>query len=491
MHVSSAPIRILTAWSLCFAMNAWCAPVKHRAVPARTASVVMLSDLHFDPLYDPAKVAELRKASVAEWAAILSSPASPSRAERFDVLQTSCHVRGADSPWPLVRVSLQQAKLREPKPLFVTVSGDLLAHGFPCKFHALVPGATVENLSEFSAKTIAFVALQLRRTFPATPVYFALGNNDSGCGDYQETEDSSFLHSVGESFAEDLIDQANRASLLSTFSKFGDYSVALPAPMQHARLIVLQNIFESTHFEGCHGHADTSAATAQIEWLRAQLTAARANGEQVWVMAHIPPGVDIYASFHRYLLAPGEACNVQRPQMFLRSEALGDTIAEFSDVVRLAIFAHTHMDEIKLLEDAQGGAVPVKLVPSISPINGNDPAFLVAQILPRTATMKNYTVFAAANAQGTAWAREYQYSEAYGLPDFSAASVQKLTSDLIADRTGEDQESRNYERYFLAGGGTFATLGLQRLWPAYSCSLQKRDAADFHSCMCPESAAKP
>ena len=40
-------------------------------------------------------------------------------------------------------------------------------------------------------------------------------------------------------------------------------------------------------------------------------------GEQVWVMAHIPPGIDVYTTYHRYLFAPGEACNVKQPQMFL------------------------------------------------------------------------------------------------------------------------------------------------------------------------------
>jgi sphingomyelin phosphodiesterase acid-like 3 len=146
------------------------------------------------------------------------------------------------------------------------------------------------------------------------------------------------------------------------------------------------------------------------------------------------------------------------------------------------------MDEIKLLTNAQGGAVPVKLVPSISPINGNDPGFLVAQVSPRTATLKDYTAYSAANAQGEGWSREYRYSETYHLPDFSAAAVQQLTSELIADRTGEGPTSRAYERFFLAGGSTFAELGLQRLWPAYSCSLRERDAAAFHGCMCPAKA---
>jgi sphingomyelin phosphodiesterase acid-like 3 len=177
--------------------------------------------------------------------------------------------------------------------------------------------------------------------------------------------------------------------------------------------------------------------------------------------------------------------------MFLNSNALGETIAEFGDVVRLAIFAHTHMDEIKLLHGPNGNAVPAKLVPSISPINGNDPSFLVAQISPQTATIKDYEVYAATNAQGAVWNREYRYSDVYQLPDFSAKSVDQLTVALIDDKSGEDETSRVYERYFLAGGGTFAALGLQRLWPAYSCSLRELDPAAFRHCMCPGAAAQP
>ena len=40
--------------------------------------------------------------------------------------------------------------------------------------------------------------------------------------------------------------------------------------------------------------------------------------------------------------------------MFLSSEALPETMAKYGDVIRLAIFAHTHMDEMRLLEPADG-----------------------------------------------------------------------------------------------------------------------------------------
>jgi len=448
----------------------------------------MLSDLHFDPFYDPAKFVDLRQKPIAEWPAILSRPDSGDRVATFTRLQSGCGVRGTDSPWPLVLASLREAKQQEPAPLFVTVSGDLLAHGFICKFQHLDPAATGAETSAFASKTVAFLAQQLHNAYPSTPIYLALGNNDSGCADYFETPESAFLKSAAATFASELQDPANHASFESNFRKLGDYSVMLPGPLHNTRLIVLQDVFQSSHYKECNGDSSAAFAAEQNEWLRKQLNEVRESGQQAWVMAHIPPGVDVYGTYHRYVFAPGEACNVKEPLMFLSSGALGDTIAEFGDVVRLALFAHTHMDEIKLIEGPRG-AIPVKLVPSISPINGNDPSFIVAQVAPQTATVKDYEVYAASNAQGTAWNREYRYSSVYQLPDFSAASVSQLTSHLIDDKSGEEETSRAYERYFLAGGGTFAALGLQRLWPAYSCSLREMQPSAFRRCMCPAAAS--
>jgi sphingomyelin phosphodiesterase acid-like 3 len=470
--------------------TARCAPQPRRSPPA-SVDVVMLSDLHFDPFYDPAKLSELLRAPITEWPAILSKPDSTARPVTFTDLQTACGVRGTDSPWPLVLSALREAKQRQPAPLFVTVSGDLLAHGFICKFRRLDPSAAPAEASAFAAKTVAFLSQQLNGVYPAVPLYLALGNNDSSCADYFESPNSAFLRSAAVSFAANLRDPEARASLAATFPHLGDYSVMLPGAMRNTRLIVLQNIYESSHYRDCSNEPNAAPAAEQITWLRKQLTEVRESGQQAWVIAHIPPGVDVYTTYHRYLLAPGEACNVKQPLMFLSSEVLAETIAEFGDVVRLAMFAHTHMDEIKFLQSPDGNAVPAKLVPSVSPINGNDPSFIVAQVVPQTATLKDYEVYSAMNAQGAAWNREYRYSDVYHLPDFSAKSAEQITSQLVADKSGEDETSRAYERYFLSGGGTFASLGLQRLWPAYSCSLREFDPAAFRRCMCPGAAAQP
>ena len=456
-----------------------------QAAPS-TVPVLMLSDIHFDPFHDPAKFSQLQAAPVDSWTAILAGAPSPDQASQFESLQTTCGARGVDTPMALLQDSLAAAHAQQSSPLFITVSGDLLAHQFDCRFRALARKGTAADYTDFAEKTIAFLALRLRQSFPGTPVYFALGNNDSNCRDYREDTDSAFLRAAAESFAADAGNAANSASILQQFPQSGDYSVILPAPMKHARLIVLQDLFESRHYASCGGDKGDGPAREQIAWLRAQLTAARAAHEKVWVMGHIPPGVDAYAT----LTSLHEVCGAESPVLFLNSPALVDTLTSFPDVIRLALFAHTHMDEMRLLTSASGAAVAAKLVPSISPVDGNNPAFTLAEVDPGTAILKDYAVYAASNQTGieTVWNLEYRYSKAYGMPDFSSASVARLTSGMETDKAGTSPASRNYETFYFVGLSPdmmVAKSALMRLvWPSYACSLSHTDPAGYRACRC-------
>jgi sphingomyelin phosphodiesterase acid-like 3 len=467
------------------------APQSHTA---STVPVLMLSDIHLDPFHDPAKVAQLRSAPVTGWAAILNAPPSLTQAADFAHLQSTCNAKGVDTPIALLNSSLRAVQKQQPTPLFVTVSGDLMAHQFDCRFHTLAPTASSADYSAFAAKTVAFVALQLHRTFPHSPIYFALGNNDSGCNDYREDPSSAFLQADAQSFAADALNPANRDAILSEFPQLGDYNIALPVPIEHTRLLVLQNIFESKKYTACNGTASDDAATAQITWLRAQLTAARAAHEHVWVMAHIPPGIDAYSTFSKHR----NVCGGQSPETFLGSEALVDTLTDFPDVIRLALFGHTHMDELRAYKTADG-TIPGKLVPSITPVDGNNPAFTLAEVEPSTATLKDYTVFAASNKTGidTTWSEEYRYSTTYNLPDLSGDSLAKLTSSFLADKSSATDASRAYERFYFVGepdavkgiSAAIKAAAMQVVWPTYSCSITSDHIADFRSCVCPASPA--
>lgn len=461
-----------------------------------TASVVMLSDLHFDPFHDPAKLSQLRADPIERWPAILAGAPSPTQAADLQALQTACGARALDTAWSLLQTSLRAAHNAEPRPTFVTLSGDLLAHEFPCRFKQLSAGATEQELASFSAKTVAFVLLQTRLSFPRVPVFGALGNNDSGCADYRETPGSLFLKESSATLA------MGAAGSSVSFTPEGDYSVALPAPMRHTRLVVVENIFAARQFNTCAAAADRTPEKAQVDWLRAQLADARSHGEQVWVMAHIPPGVDVYSSFRRYVLQPAKMCSAE-PRPFLADTTLADALLDFADVVRLAVFGHTHMDEIRVLQrestasdgNAQNGqaavagsatVVPAKIVPSITPWAGNHPAFVAATVDTRTAVLKDWRTVVSPGVDGSTppWADAYRFTAAYHLPDFSAASAAKLAQSFVQDKTGQTPTSAAFREHFYPGDVGLYALGLGQIWPAYACSVREHRPSAVHDCIC-------
>jgi len=456
--------------------------------------VLMLSDIHFDPFHDPGKVPQLIAAPVGQWHHILSAPDSRSQASDFADLQAACKAKGIDTPMPLLTSTLNAAHTRQPHPLFITVSGDLMAHKFDCLYKKFYPArsrdAFANDYAAFAAKTVAFVALELHDAFPGVPVYLALGNNDSGCKDYSEDSGSAYLRTDAIVFAAATLSTANRAAILHDFPPLGDAGIELPAPFHHTRLLMMQDIFESKKFTTCDGKDSTKEAAAQIEWLRKQLTLARAAHEHVWVMAHIPPGVDAYSTVTKS--GKGKAaCRYADPELFLNSELFANAIADFPDVINLVLLGHTHMDEMRTYTGKDGTPIPGKLVPSVTPVNGNNPSFTLAIVDPVKAILVDYTVYAAGNQTGidTTWAPEYTYSTTYNQPDFSGASVAAITKSFLADPSSKTPQSQSYENFYFVGGPTaginLKAAALGTVWPVYTCSITQASIAGFTACACP------
>ena len=323
-------------------------------------------------------------------------------------------------------------------------------------------------MSAFATKTIEFLALTLRQAFPGTPIYLALGNNDSGCGNYHQSPGSAFVKATDADIAAEFTKPRDEQQVLPAFSNRGDYSVLLPKSMHRTRLVVLEDVYQSAGYADCEGNPGEKATASQMDWLREQLIAAKKEHQTVWVMAHIPPGVDTYASFQKFVPTPEKLCSVTSPTMMMRSDAL----------------AQMHMDEIKLLHNAEGLSVPAKLVPSISPVNGNVPSFVVAKVQPSSAVMLDYAVYSASDAQATSWSEAYRFANAYRTPDFSAHSVSQVASRMAKDKAGDDEMSATYQRWFFPGDdGAFARR-LKAVWPGYACAVKEDGGPLFGECMC-------
>ena len=463
-----------------------------------TMQALMVSDIHFEPFWDPDKTAQLAAAPASDWKAILATPDSADREQKFAALEKTCNARGVDSSYTLLASSLQAMHTDAADIRFITLSGDLIAHSFSCKYTTLFPKSSPADYRTFVEKTIEFVMSSLRETFPHVPVYAALGNNDSDCGDYQLDADSQFLDDVGKILTADIpepertnLPELERKKAAHDFADGGYYSASLP--MHHARILVLDDLFMARKYATCANKPDPAAAAAQIAWLEKELSHARKDKGKIWVMAHIPPGVDPYSTITK----AKNICDGKSPQMFLASESMANAIADYGDVIPLAIFAHTHMDEMRLLEpdkkddapkaDAPRadlhGPVAVKMVPSISPIDGNNPSFTVAEVDAETGVLIDYRVIAASNQTGvgTTWAEEYDYAKAYQEPSFAAGSVENLFAEFKADPSAQTEVSQNYLKDYFVGD---AARELKLFWPQYVCALDNRTESSYRACYC-------
>ena len=99
-------------------------------------------------------------------------------------------------------------------------------------------------------------------------------------------------------------------------------------------------------------------------------------------------------------------------------------------------------------------SVAIKLVPSISPVDGNNPSFTIARVNRSSAVLQDYEVIAASNQTGidTTWSREYDYAQAYHEAQFSPVDGERTdcgSSKTIA--TQRRKPARQYIRNYFVG----------------------------------------
>jgi sphingomyelin phosphodiesterase acid-like 3 len=174
--------------------------------------------------------------------------------------------------------------------------------------------------------------------------------------------------------------------------------------------------------------------------------------------------------------------------MFLSSEKLANELVEYDDVIELAVFAHTHMDGLRFLKDGgqsavSGKGIAVKMVPSISPINGNHPSITLAQVDPSSAALKDYKVFAASNSTGVedSWAEEYDFASNFHKAAFSSSSVHQLIDGFASDPDAKTEASQHYAHNFFVGD---LSPVLVAFWPQYVCTLSNDTEQTYRACVC-------
>ena len=254
--------------------------------PAKAAAgqVLMMSDLHFDPMADPSLVDQLAAAEPEQWSALLDSSGDRSLG-RY----------GRDSNWMLLRSALQHMAETLPKPAFVLIPGDFLAHRFRQEFDAAAKNHSDAAYRIFVRKTMQFLGQQLEQNFPATVILPALGNNDEECGDYELQPGGPFLADTLPILRR-LVGSAGGPGFDRDWQSYGNYS----ARVSGIRILSTNTNFLSVHYRNaCGSAADGDPGRATLAWLDAELAAAKEAQERVWLLYHIPPGIDGYATLRQ------------------------------------------------------------------------------------------------------------------------------------------------------------------------------------------------
>ena len=141
-----------------------------------------LSDIHFDPFYDANVVKKLASTPYKSWDTVFKE----SNDSTYGVFRV-------DANYNLLISALNRAKLANPDPAFVIITGDFVTHEFESLYENAFGTLNQQGLDQFITKTIKFVFYKLKSNFPNTVFYAGLGNNDAYCGDYQITPEGTFL----------------------------------------------------------------------------------------------------------------------------------------------------------------------------------------------------------------------------------------------------------------------------------------------------------
>ena len=422
------------------------------AEPA-TGKALLLADIHFDPLANPAVLSRLIREDISQWPAILADSSSPNGA-RFSPL-------GQDTNYALFQSAVSAAANEKPFD-FVVLIGDYLRHKFKDAF--VQGGGAPADFPVFATKTAVFV-LNTIQNAAGVPVYVALGNNDTTCDDYGLDANGPFLRALADS-AKIFVNQPNAAE---SFRLAGYYSLPHPA-IAHDQIVVLNSVLWSRKAFICES-TTTDLGDAEMNWLEAQLATAKASDNKLILVMHVPPGVNAFGTSQG-----GEG---KPPVEFWREAYLtrfADLMHAYGDRVQIVLAAHIHRDDFRILSGSDPQeAVGIRIIPSISPIYKNNPAFALLRYDPSSGEVSGtgtYFLDLTGSGEKAVWASEYSFPNVYGYDRITPGNLQAVATEI----RNNPAIRQLYVGYYSASGPAEIS---STNWPYFACAQTELTAADY------------
>ncbi len=434
----------------------------------------VISDIHFNPFDPPELAPTLARAASSAW------PAA------FAATQGRAMSRiGQDTNHALLASGLAAFERAMANADFAIVPGDFLAHEFNAKTTAALgvdPASPV--VADMATRTTLFVTDALAQALAGKPAIVALGNEDSSCGDYRIEPGGRYLAATREAVRRLVGAERLEPDFAETWAAAGYYAARHPT-VANGLIVVLNDVVWSPLYQDACGSSGLAAAKAMMSWLRARLARQRFAGGRIWLVHHIPWGIDSYSTIN----AKASSCPAKVVPFLTEPFAseLRSLLLEYRDVVQASLSGHTHFDDYRLLIDRRGAVVGLdKITPALSPIFGQNPGFQVFSYDRQTGAPTDFSTWYLSNpgdaAPAADWRLEYTFTEAWRQPRYSADIVGTLWQAMMKDGPARD----TYRRLYKVGRGALGADGLA----AYLCAIGHLDVTSFTACYCGDRASR-
>uniref|UniRef100_A0A1Y1N7Y8 Sphingomyelin phosphodiesterase n=3 Tax=Photinus pyralis TaxID=7054 RepID=A0A1Y1N7Y8_PHOPY len=384
-------------------------PSLPRRPSGQTTSVLHLTDIHYDPLYQPESNADCEDVLCCEITSGIPKQAIHEAGFWGDY-------RPCDMPWQSFENLLSQVKNKH-RIDSVYLTGDIISH-------------QVWNTSkEYNQLYITQVLEKIQHTFGTTPVYPILGNHEAHPTDFYPPNSvegdfsiSWLLDYVAEEWSRWL-----PTSTLTTIRQGGFYTVLVKPGF---RIIALNsNVCFTNNIWLVYDDVDPYN---QLQWLSDTLLEAEKNQEAVHILSHIPPG-DI-------------ECSQQWSHEFRR------IIERFHNTITGQFNGHTHNDEFKVFFSQiekdkvinvafNGGSFTtyVGLNPNykVYTLEVEDGRMLESEQWTFNLSEANQDPYSSPK-----WYKLYSFSDIYGFEPFNLPQYQNLIHNMSIN----EQLLQNYHR---------------------------------------------
>jgi hypothetical protein len=431
--------------------------------------VVVFSDVHFNPFYDPTLFPALVSADAGEWESVFKTST-----------MTAPSLWGSDTNYPLLALALSNIRQNMGASPLIIFTGDILGHYLPQQFYQKINGtsnprndADVSAMKAFANKTVAFFMQQVRMSVGNIPVMFAVGNADSYTG---LGPDSSFLSGTAELYYTQFVNgTVDHQTFLDTFTSGGYYSAE---PAGTNLMVIGLNTFE---FSPYFGNVNADAVATELAWFDTTLASAQARGKKVWLLMHVPPGADKYSTAQSvdsngHITTATMMWNQDYQTSFLQ------ILSKYPGLITQTLTAHTHMDEYRIMSPGN----PADTTPSIAPYFGNNPAFKVFTFSGETFKAIDYTSlnYDLATMPGQ-FNSYYTFSTAYLMQGFLNESLLQLYPELATENTKQELYRGHYfsgHNYTIPITNTFNPI-TDKNWPVYWCGIGHMDEQGLIDCV--------